>query len=159
MNLLVTGGTGFLGSALVPLLAASGHRLRLLQRSAAPEAEARVGGGAAAGIAAGVGVAAAATAAAIESGAAPAPFPSSAARSAFTASSITAVAARYASLRESPSVRRRSSATGIGGPKRISSGAFRGSALPGGRASAAAPRLARSEPSRSIGMRFVKFSK
>lgn len=40
MNLLVTGGTGFLGSALVPLLAAGGHRVRLLQRSAAPEAEA-----------------------------------------------------------------------------------------------------------------------
>lgn len=40
MNLLVTGGTGFLGSTLVPLLAADGHRLRLLQRSAAPEAEA-----------------------------------------------------------------------------------------------------------------------
>ncbi len=40
MNLLVTGGTGFLGSALVPLLASGGHRLRLLQRSAAPEAEA-----------------------------------------------------------------------------------------------------------------------
>jgi dihydroflavonol-4-reductase len=39
VNLLVTGGTGFLGSALVPLLAAEGHRLRLLQRSAAPEAE------------------------------------------------------------------------------------------------------------------------
>lgn len=40
MNLLVTGGTGFLGSALVPLLRAGGHRVRLLQRSAAPEAEA-----------------------------------------------------------------------------------------------------------------------
>ncbi|HTN52356.1 MAG TPA: NAD-dependent epimerase/dehydratase family protein [Anaeromyxobacter sp.] len=39
MNLLVTGGTGFLGSALVPILARAGHRLRLLQRSAAPEAE------------------------------------------------------------------------------------------------------------------------
>ncbi len=40
MNVLVTGGTGFLASALVPMLAADGHRLRLLQRSAAPEAEA-----------------------------------------------------------------------------------------------------------------------
>jgi dihydroflavonol-4-reductase len=40
VKVLVTGGTGFLGSALVPLLAEKGHRLRLLQRSAAPEAEA-----------------------------------------------------------------------------------------------------------------------
>jgi len=40
VNLLVTGGTGFLASALVPHLASAGHRLRLLQRSAAPEAEA-----------------------------------------------------------------------------------------------------------------------
>ena len=40
MNLLVTGGTGFLGSALVPILAGAGHRLRLLQRSPAKEAEA-----------------------------------------------------------------------------------------------------------------------
>jgi dihydroflavonol-4-reductase len=40
VNLLVTGGTGFLGATLVPLLAAGGHRIRLLQRSAAPEAEA-----------------------------------------------------------------------------------------------------------------------
>jgi dihydroflavonol-4-reductase len=40
VNLLVTGGTGFLGSTLVPLLVSAGHRVRLLQRSAAPEAEA-----------------------------------------------------------------------------------------------------------------------
>jgi nucleoside-diphosphate-sugar epimerase len=39
VNVLVTGGTGFLGATLVPILAAEGHRLRLLQRSAAPEAE------------------------------------------------------------------------------------------------------------------------
>ncbi|BDG01920.1 NAD-dependent epimerase/dehydratase family protein [Anaeromyxobacter oryzae] len=39
MNLLVTGGTGFLGTALVPILAGEGHRLRLLQRSAAADAE------------------------------------------------------------------------------------------------------------------------
>jgi dihydroflavonol-4-reductase len=40
VNLLVTGGGGFLGSALVPLLVEAGHRVRLLQRSPAPEAEA-----------------------------------------------------------------------------------------------------------------------
>lgn len=40
MRILVTGGTGFLGGALVPLLAAEGHRLRLIGRSPAPEAEA-----------------------------------------------------------------------------------------------------------------------
>lgn len=40
MRILVTGGTGFLGGALVPLLARGGHRLRLLARSPAPEAEA-----------------------------------------------------------------------------------------------------------------------
>lgn len=39
MNVLVTGATGFLGTTLVPLLAAEGHRLRLFQRSAAPDAE------------------------------------------------------------------------------------------------------------------------
>jgi len=41
VNLLVTGATGFLGSALVPLLAGEGHRLRLFQRSPALEAEKR----------------------------------------------------------------------------------------------------------------------
>jgi dihydroflavonol-4-reductase len=39
VNLLVTGGSGFLGTALVPLLAGEGHRVRLLQRSAAPAVE------------------------------------------------------------------------------------------------------------------------
>jgi dihydroflavonol-4-reductase len=40
VKVLVTGGTGFLGSALVPILAREGHRLRLLARGGAPEAEA-----------------------------------------------------------------------------------------------------------------------
>ena len=40
MRVLVTGGTGFLGSAVVPLLAADGHALRLLARGGAPAAEA-----------------------------------------------------------------------------------------------------------------------
>ncbi|HYD42158.1 MAG TPA: NAD-dependent epimerase/dehydratase family protein [Anaeromyxobacter sp.] len=39
MKLLVTGGTGFLGTALVPLLVEAGHEVRLLQRSDAPDAE------------------------------------------------------------------------------------------------------------------------
>ncbi len=39
MNLLVTGGTGFLGSALLPLLARDGHRLRVLARGDAAAAE------------------------------------------------------------------------------------------------------------------------
>jgi dihydroflavonol-4-reductase len=40
VNLLVTGGTGFLGSALVPLLAQGGHRIRLIARGDASAAEA-----------------------------------------------------------------------------------------------------------------------
>src|SRR5438552_14459642 len=38
-EILITGGTGFLGSHLVPLLAADGHHLRIIGRSGAPEAE------------------------------------------------------------------------------------------------------------------------
>ncbi len=40
MNLLVTGGTGFLGSALLPLLNSAGHRVRLLARGEAAAAQA-----------------------------------------------------------------------------------------------------------------------
>ncbi len=40
MKLLVTGATGFLGGALLPLLARDGHALRVLCRGAAPEAAA-----------------------------------------------------------------------------------------------------------------------
>jgi dihydroflavonol-4-reductase len=39
MKLLVTGATGFLGSALVPLLIEAGHHVRVLTRGGAPSAE------------------------------------------------------------------------------------------------------------------------
>jgi nucleoside-diphosphate-sugar epimerase len=40
VNVLVTGATGFLGSALLPILAAQGHRLRVMARGDASAAEA-----------------------------------------------------------------------------------------------------------------------
>jgi dihydroflavonol-4-reductase len=40
MRILVTGGTGFLGGALLPLLSRDGHALRVLARGPAEEAEA-----------------------------------------------------------------------------------------------------------------------
>ncbi len=39
LRVLVTGGTGFLGSAVAPLLAGEGHALRVLSRGPAPELE------------------------------------------------------------------------------------------------------------------------
>ena len=39
MKILLTGGTGFLGAALWPMLQARGHSLKLLQRSSSKAAE------------------------------------------------------------------------------------------------------------------------
>ena len=39
MKILLTGGTGFLGSPLWPILKARGHEVTLLQRTASPAAD------------------------------------------------------------------------------------------------------------------------